>query len=324
MLTATGMPFDPRRVMIAAALAATAAIASGSAGAHGFAGARFFPATIATDDPFVADELSLPTVSWQKNPGDSPGAPATRETDFSLDAARRITDRFGIELGATWKTLHTPGAADVRGFDNVSLGAKYQFYESDAHEAIASLGVDWDVGHSGAQRVGADPFSSVTPTFFFGKGLGDLPDSMAWLRPVAVTGLVGVGIPLRASTSTRSEDGSVEIERHPHTLEWGLAFEYSIPYLNANIRGTGWPDVFNRLTPLVEFAMSTALDRGSSGTTGTINPGLLWDGRFVQVAAEAAIPVNRASGSYVGWTLQLHFFLDDVFPKAFGRPLIAS
>src|SRR6476646_5026684 len=32
-------------------------------GAHGFAGKRFFPATLATDDPFVADELSLPTLS---------------------------------------------------------------------------------------------------------------------------------------------------------------------------------------------------------------------------------------------------------------------
>ena len=26
---------------------------------HGFAGARFFPATLSTDDPFVADEFSL-------------------------------------------------------------------------------------------------------------------------------------------------------------------------------------------------------------------------------------------------------------------------
>ena len=30
---------------------------------HGFAGKRFFPATLSTDDPFVADELSLPTIS---------------------------------------------------------------------------------------------------------------------------------------------------------------------------------------------------------------------------------------------------------------------
>jgi hypothetical protein len=31
--------------------------------AHGFAGERFFPATILTDDPFVADEISLPQVT---------------------------------------------------------------------------------------------------------------------------------------------------------------------------------------------------------------------------------------------------------------------
>ena len=34
------------------------------AGAHGMIGQRFFPATLAIDDPFVADELSLPTVSF--------------------------------------------------------------------------------------------------------------------------------------------------------------------------------------------------------------------------------------------------------------------
>lgn len=32
--------------------------------AHCFVGARFFPATLAIDDPCVADELSLPTVDW--------------------------------------------------------------------------------------------------------------------------------------------------------------------------------------------------------------------------------------------------------------------
>lgn len=310
--------------IVTGAFAAALPLGAGSAAAHGFAGARFFPATIATDDPFVADELSLPTLSWQKNPGDATGAPATREFDVSVDFARRITANFGIEASATWKTLRTPGSPTVRGFDNVSLGAKYQVFESDAHEAIVSAGVDWDVGHSGAKRVGAESISTVTPTLFFGKGWGDLPHSMAWLRPVAVTGLVGVGIPSRASTTTIADDGTVDVERHPHTLQWGIVFEYSIPYLNANVQATGWNDAFNRLIPVVEFAMSTALDRGSSATTGTVNPGLLWAGRYVQLAAEAAIPVNRAGGSSVGWTLQLHLFLDDLAPKAFGRPLFGG
>ncbi len=51
-----------RTLRRAAVLAAAAFLADNSAAlAHGFAGDRFFPATILTDDPFVADEMSLPT-----------------------------------------------------------------------------------------------------------------------------------------------------------------------------------------------------------------------------------------------------------------------
>jgi len=65
--------------------------------AHGFAGARFFPATLSSDDPFVADELSLPTVSTIRTPDDG----GTRQTDISVDIAKRITPQLGIEIGET-------------------------------------------------------------------------------------------------------------------------------------------------------------------------------------------------------------------------------
>ena len=35
--------------------------------AHGFEGNRFFPPTLATDDPFAVDELALPSFSFIKN-----------------------------------------------------------------------------------------------------------------------------------------------------------------------------------------------------------------------------------------------------------------
>ena len=47
----------------APACLATLAFAS-NAEAHCFVGQRFLPATLATDDPCVADEMSIPTVSW--------------------------------------------------------------------------------------------------------------------------------------------------------------------------------------------------------------------------------------------------------------------
>jgi len=43
--------------------ASMALVSAGPAAAHGLVGQRFFPATLTIDDPFVADELSLPTVS---------------------------------------------------------------------------------------------------------------------------------------------------------------------------------------------------------------------------------------------------------------------
>jgi len=76
------------------------------------------------------------------------------------------------------------------------------------------------------------------------------------------------------------------------------------------------------MIPIVEVSMSTALDRGQSGTTGTINPGVLWAGQRMQLGIEAVIPVNGRSGNSVGVLAQLHFFLDDLFPQTIGRPLI--
>ncbi len=297
--------------------------AADTAAAHGFVGKRFFPATLVTDDPFVADELSLPTISYFKTPA-SGDEPATRETAFSLDVSKRITENFGIDFGASYLQLQPDQGETQRGFDNLSLGFKYKLYQNDPHESIASIGLDWDIGNSGSKRVGAESFSTFTPTLLFGKGFGDLPDDMKYLRPLAVTGTVGIGIPSRTSTSTVNEDGDVVVEQNPNTLQWGFAVEYSLPYLNANVEGTGWNQVFNQLIPVVEFPLTTALNRGASGTTGTVNPGIIWAGRYFQIAAEAQIPVNKATGSQVGWVVQLHFFLDDLFPSTIGQPIFRN
>ncbi|MGH8852327.1 MAG: hypothetical protein ACREYD_15165 [Casimicrobiaceae bacterium] len=316
---------NKQKIHLTATLWALAAVcigilAAGPAAAHGIAGKRFFPATLATDDPFVADELSLPTIESRKMSagGDEP---ATRETGLAIDVSKRVTENFGIGLGATYLVLRPDGGDTQRGFDNLEANAKYKFYQSDEHETILSAGIDWDIGGSGSKRVGAESFSTLTPALFFGKGFGDLPDTMQFLRPLAVTGLVGLGIPTRSGTTTIGDDGEASVERHPHTLEWGFAVEYSLPYLQSFVRDVGLRAPFNQLIPVVEFAMSTALDRDASGTTGTVNPGIIWAGRYAQLAVEAVVPVNNRSGSKVGWIAQLHFFLDDLFPTTIGQPI---
>lgn len=42
----------------------------------------------------------------------------------------------------------------------------------------------------------------------------------------------------------------------------------------------------------------------------------------MQFAIEANIPANRRTGGGTGVLLQLHFFLDDLFPSGLGKPLI--
>jgi len=310
------------RVLQVVALAAAQLLAAG-AFAHGVVGKRFFPATLTIDDPFVADELSLPTYQQRKMPA-SGDEPATMEKEFSFDYTKRITPDFGIGVGGTYLSLSPDGGTNVKGWDNFALSAKYQFYQNAEQEAIVSAGLDWDIGHSGSARVGAEPFSTVTPAIFFGKGFGDLPASAAFLRPFALTGQLGVSIPSRTSTTSVNDEGETVTERNPNNLVWGFSLQYSVPYLQSFVKDIGWGEPFNRMIPIVEFNFSTALNRGASGTTGTINPGILWAGQAIQIGIEAVIPVNSRSGSKTGIIAQLHFYLDDIFPKSIGKPLFGD
>jgi len=192
------------------------------------------------------------------------------------------------------------------------------------------LSVEW--GGTGAESVGADPFNTYTPTLWFGKGLGDLPDTLSWLRPVAVTGQVGYAIPARRSTTTFSVDPdsgdlTADTEFHPRVLNWGGTIQYSMPYLKSAVIDLGLPDFINRFIPLVEATLQTPVSNTfTSGTvtTGTINPGFLWVGNTFQIGIEALIPINRQSGTNVGVIAQLHFYLDDIDPRGIGKPIFGG
>jgi len=299
---------------------------TGRAYGHGFAGARFFPATLSTDDPFVSDELSLPTVSTIRTPDDG----GTRETDISVDISKRITPEFAIEIGDTFTALDPHDGRSANGFGNLELGGKYQLLKNGEHEAIVSVGLGVEVGGTGGRSVGADSFSTWAPGIFFGKGFGDLPNEMKFLKPFAITGQLGVAIPTSASTRSVTVDvqggeRDIEVERHSDVLEWGFALEYSLIYLQSQVQDLNLHAPLDRLIPLVEFALETPLNRGEEGqTTGTINPGVIWAGKYFQVGVEAVIPINERTGNNVGVIAQLHFFVDDLFPHSLGRPLFGG
>jgi len=309
---------------LAFACAASLALSGGTAQAHCLAGARFFPATLNIEDPCVADELALPTVSSFRN-GDDPSA---RQLDISGEYSKRITDTFALSVGSTWSRISPPGVPRVSGFQNLETAAKWQFLTDAQRELVMSLGFEIEWGRTGAQAIGAEPFNVYTPTFFIGKGFGDLPDNLRLLRPVAITGQVGYAIPGKSSTVIIDPDtGEIEIERNPRVLVWGGSLQYSLPYLKSQVQDFGLPDFINRLIPIVEVSLQTPVQNtltSGTQTTGTINPGVIWVGKNFQVGVEAIIPINRASGDGVGIMGQLHFYLDDIFPTTLGRPLLAS
>ena len=195
-----------------------------------------------------------------------------------------------------------------------------------------SVGVNVEWGGTGAESVGAEQFNTYTPTLYFGKGFGDLPDTLSWIRPVAVTGQVGYAIPGRNSATTFGIDPdtgnpTVDTEFNPRVLNWGATIQYSMPYLKSAVIDLGLPDFFNHLIPLVEATMQTPVSNTfTSGTmtTGTINPGVIWVGNTFQVAVEALIPINRQSGTNVGVIAQLHLYLDDIDPHGIGRPIFGN
>lgn len=311
----------PRQPQLAVGIVGLAALVfAESAAAHGMVGNRYFPATLAIEDPFVADEISLPTVSSMKMPA-MEDEPRSRETEISVEYAKRITPSLGLSIEQGWTHLNPHGESSHSGFNNLELAPKYQFFESDLHETVLSLQLNWEVGDTGSQRVDADSFSTWTPALLFGKGFGDLPDNLAALKPLAVTGVVGVTLPTKSQKTQLNDDGEFETEQYPHTLQWGLALQYSIPYLQSSVRDVGIPQPLNRLIPLVEMVFETPLDRGGGTTTGTINPGVIWIGKSFQLGLEAVIPINDSSGRGVGVLGQLHFYLDDLFPRSLGRPI---
>ena len=293
---------------------------SSSAAAHCFVGARFLPATLNTDDPCLADEMSLPTVSFFKT-GDDPSA---REIDLSYDLAKRITENFGITVSHTWSHISPPGMPSVSGFQNLGTAFQYQLLKDPAHELALQAGVVVEWGGTGAEAVGAERFSHVRPTFYLGKGFGDLPDSLGWFRAFAVTGQVGYSLPTSASTMMIDPDtGDVSFRNNPNVLLYSGSLQFSMPYLKSNVVDLGLPDFVNHLIPIVEAQLQTPVANlaGSTVTTGTINPGVIWVGNYFQVGLEAIIPINRASGTGIGAMAQLHLYLDDIFPTTIGRPL---
>jgi hypothetical protein len=244
-----------------------------SAHAHGIAGNRFFPGTLSFDDPAVADEAIVPNFSSFKRPNESGNVVDNR---FDWAFFRLLTPTLGV--GVDSASVHRNWGNSLRsGFDVTSLNVKGEVYRNDLHEILVSAGLGWGIAHSGAQSIGANAPDLILPGIFFGKGFGDLPDSLAWLRPFGITGAVTLEHPMTGSSINFGIDPQTgqlgpTLARNVDTLHWGFALEFSTLYLTSRFTPGKLPkdEPLNQLVPLVEFSFVSP--RGEK-TVATMNPG---------------------------------------------------
>jgi len=312
-----------RYVILAAGLAG-AVLAPSTALAHAIAGARVFPATLTIDDPAVADEASVPTFLYQPE-GPAAGAPGSREFDYNFEWDKRITQNFGFAINDGY-TMHTPdGAKSLDGWQDVVLTLKYEAYVDAEHEFITSVGLIKEFGGTGALRIGSDAVGWTTPTVYFGKGFGDLPESLNYLRPLAISGTFGYQFSDERHSSAPAPGGGLLVTTLPDQLVIGASIQYSLPYLQSQVRDLGLGSVLDHTVPLVEFAYSTPATQGFGvETRGTIAPGFIYVGHDFQFGIEALIPATRFTGNRTGLLAQFHLFFDDLFPTSLGKPIFGT
>lgn len=302
------------RIGLAFALAGAGvvALASHQASAHAVAGNRVFPVTLTMDDPGVSDEASVPTFTWVNSGGDTP----VNQYGFNFEYDKTITENFGLGLNWGWNLNQVAGGKTAGGFQNLNLTAKYQTYVNAPHEFIISLGVVREFGGTGNINQGADRFGSTSPTVYVGKGLGDLP--IGTLRPLALTGELSYNIQDVRQNSTGDNGGG------QNSVNAAMSIQYSMPYLQSQVKDVGLPDFFNHLIPLVELTWNVPTGGivMPQPTTFTIAPGVIYMGDTWEFGVEALIPGNQATGNHVGVIAMFHLFFDDLFPNSLGKPLV--
>jgi hypothetical protein len=284
--------------------AAAIALMPLSAGAYTAAGDRIFPATLVLPQLTPGDEFYLNANTLPLRGGVA-GSP-NRVTNLSATWGKTITDRLGIYVEESYTRIGQVGADAICGWQNLDTDLKYLAVNNQAHEFVVSLGVDREVGRTGAARVGAASSGATRPELYLGKGLGDL--DIGYLRPLAIT----------TYTSLQLADSAPR----PDILENGFVVQYSMPYLQSKVQSFDLPDALRHVTPITEILFTTPVGRSyGARTTALIAPGISYAGEGWELAVEAQVPATRATGSGIGVTAQLHVALDFFFSDTIGKPL---
>jgi hypothetical protein len=311
--------------IVALACAVVPSLSASPALAHAVCGSRVYPVTLTLDDPGVADEVTIPQVVYTRSAADGGTGPG-HDTTVAFEYDKRLTEEIGFAFNDDYNVNQTNGAKTQTGWDDLTVTAKWAKCVDPDHGFQLGFGVIREFGRTGTSHIGSDEYGNTAPTVYLGKGLEEIPVPL--LQPLQLSGELSYSIADKAIktftttnnttglTSSRSNNGS--------TNQWIGAFsvQYSIPYLQNQIKDYGLPEPFAHLIPLVEVDWtSPTTSDGNAPTTWTAAPGFIYLRSWYQVGVEALIPLNKAAGTNVGVVLQFHVFLDDLYQHGIGAPL---
>jgi len=275
---------------------------AGSATAHGVVGQRSFVEPFVTEDANPKNEfvIARPEYDWGRE---------DKTFTYGFGLEKKLSNELSLTLDSSWLDVfpRDPDEESENAFGNLGITLKYAFFQSALHEAIASCTVESEAP-TGSADVGAERFWAFRPSFLYGKGFGDLPEALGFLRPFALQGDFGPEV----STDHEATTGFVH----------DIALHYSIPYLQASVKDVGlrWP--LANLVPIVEFNFEHGLKGEVSGTTSVVTPGLIYMDRWVEFGVAGRFPLSQDARAEIdpGVIFIVDLFIDDLFPWTRWQP----
>ncbi|MBF6569847.1 MAG: hypothetical protein IVW54_13335 [Candidatus Binataceae bacterium] len=287
--------------------------------AHGTVGDYTFLEPIVADDANPKNELDLLRPQWTRMAGCR-----VFSLGFSLEkviaaSTPELTSNgvandglVSLTLGDDWIYQSPRRGKSASGFNELELLPKWAFLTMPEHEFRLSLGMRIIIP-AGSPSVEAQHHTQLGPEFLWVKGMGELGNDglIKYLRPFAVQGDFGYVPALGGRTW--------------HEMFADNVIEYSMPYLNNNVKdlGLGWP--LRNLYPYIEFNYDQLVSGPPGQTFPQIaaTPGIAFMNYYVELSIATQFALNHASvaGNHATVIGLLDLFIDDIFPPTNWTPL---
>jgi hypothetical protein len=226
----------------------------------------------------------------------------------SLYLEKTISRDSSFSLFAGYQRLEQEGETTT-GFTNLSLAYKHVLISIPEHEFMLSLAPEAELP-VGNRTVGSESHARAGFDLIFAKGLGDVADSIAILRPAALEGDIGwEGKVTGARDDLVSANGEIE---------------YSLGYLDENVASFSVTHALRNLTPHLDFDYAQYMDahRNSTAPDFELTPGVAWLNSTFEINLGVQVALNHASSSSgaVGFVWLLGVSFDQIVPALGWTP----